>query len=544
MGARRSLARIAVVVAVVGIASFVASVVVTGISTPWAFYSLPTRAWELALGAGVALLAARGTALPRPAPMLAGGVGLVLIVVAALVIDTTTPFPGTAALVPTVGAAMVIAAGLGGAAGPVARALSVGPVRWIGRISYSLYLWHWPVAVIPTVAAGEELPLLVRLLLGAAAIALAAITQRWVEEPLRQGRLVGRRPRPNLVLAGVLTVAVAGASLAVGQVATSALSVAEAPVDVEGIEEVLGTPAAPSAEPPPTTPPTSAEPVATTAPATPAPTADPRPQPVPADLQPPLAEARNDLPVLYSDGCQVAFPETESPPCEYGNLDAATTIVLLGDSHAAQWFPTLERLATERGWRLLALTKVNCAAVDGPIWVERLKRAYPECTAWREAALERIAAAAPALVVVANSKSARLAVDGGIDPAGQGPAWDAALGRMLERLAAIAARVVLLGDTPQHAVDPPVCLSANLDDALACATPREVAVPTARLAADGEVAESAGAIFVDPTPWVCPSDPCPLVIGNVLTYHDGGHLTRTFATALAPYLAAVLPPLE
>jgi hypothetical protein len=240
----------------------------------------------------------------------------------------------------------------------------------------------------------------------------------------------------------------------------------------------------------------------------------------------------------------VTFPETESPPCEYGNLRAATTVVLLGDSHAAQWFPALERLATERGWRLLALTKVNCAAVDGLIWVERLKRDYPECTAWREAALRRIAAAAPALVVVANSKSARLAVDGGIDPAGQGAAWDAALARMLERLAGIADRVVLLGDTPQHEVDPPVCLSANLDDALACATPREVAVPTARLAADSEVAESVGASFVDPTPWICPSDPCPLVIGNVLTYHDGGHLTRTFATALAPYLAAALPPIE
>jgi hypothetical protein len=93
------------------------------------------------------------------------------------------------------------------------------------------------------------------------------------------------------------------------------------------------------------------------------------------------------------------------------------------------------------------------------------------------------------------------------------------------------------------AVDPADCLSAHLDNALACASPRAAAVPWGRLAEDRAAAAAAGAAFVDPTPWVCPTEPCPVTIGSLLVYLDAGHMTATFSTALAPYLGAVLPPL-
>lgn len=100
----------------------------------------------------------------------------------------------------------------------------------------------------------------------------------------------------------------------------------------------------------------------------------------------------------------------------------------------------------------------------------------------------------------------------------------------------------MIGDTPQMAVDPATCLSAHLDDALACARPREEAVDWTRLDADRQAAVSTGAGFIDPTPWVCPTEPCPAIIGSLLVYLDAGHMTRTFSAELAPYLGAALGP--
>jgi len=218
-------------------------------------------------------------------------------------------------------------------------------------------------------------------------------------------------------------------------------------------------------------------------------------------------------------------------------------VVLFGDSHAAQWFPALDRLAIERSWRLVSLTKALCGAVDHPVWNGNLKRAYPECDAWRASTLQRIANEHPALIVVANSKAASFEIDGRQARADEtASGWVAAVASMLRKLGAPPTRVVLIGDTPQMAGDPAVCLSANLDNALACARPRAEAVDWQRLAADRQAAEAAGATFIDPTPWVCPTEPCPVVIGDYLVYLDGGHINATFSTALAPYLGAALGP--
>jgi hypothetical protein len=217
-------------------------------------------------------------------------------------------------------------------------------------------------------------------------------------------------------------------------------------------------------------------------------------------------------------------------------------VILFGDSHAAQWFPTLERLAIARGWRLVSLTKSACSAADATVWNTALNRVYTECDAWRERALARIAAEHPDLVVMADSRGYTLALPGGpVASEDREPIWDAAVARTLARLEPLTRAIALIGDTPKSSVDPPVCLSKHPDDSLACATPMADAIAPVRLAAERAAAAAAGAVYVDPTPWVCPSDPCPVVIGRYLVYRDHQHLTATFAAALAGALVAVLP---
>jgi len=540
------LGRIAAAIVIVGVGSLVLSIVLTSMAEPWAFFSLPSRAWELALGAALALVATRSVSLGSRWAAAAGALGVAMIVVAGVALDTGTPFPGIAALLPTTGAALVIGAGLGGSPARPSRFLGLAPLRWLGRISYSLYLWHWPIIVIPAAALGTDLPLPVRIALALAAIPVAAASQRWVEEPIRRGRLVGLRPRRNLALAGALTLAVAGVSVGLGSggplvpapvLATGTVGGSD-PGIARDLARVLGSAAGGSAAGGSAAGGSAA---GGSAPAAPPP-ATPG-GPVPADLRPSLAAARDDLPRTYGDGCHLSFAETQPGTCVYGVASARKVVVLFGDSHAAQWFPALERLALEDGWRLVSLTKSACAAADVTVWNSNLKRAYAECDTWRANALARIAAERPDLVVVSNSRYV-LAVDGQPVPEASAQAtWDQALGRTLGQLAKLSGQVVLIGATPRPSVDPPVCLSAHLDDALACATPMSAAIDAGTLAAERAVTGAAGVTMIDPTGWVCPFEPCPVVIGRVLVYRDTHHLTATFSAALAPYLAARLPGL-
>ena len=205
----------------------------------------------------------------------------------------------------------------------------------------------------------------------------------------------------------------------------------------------------------------------------------------------------------------------------------------------------MERLATEQGWRLVVHAKSACAFADHLVWVGRYKRAYTECADWGEAVMAEVARERPALVVLASSRFIVLDVDGRpVQVKNQPEPWDAALARRIEQLRGSAAHVAILGDTPFSSFDVPECVARTPGDLLACSTPSSTAVAVDRHARDRVVAERTGATFIDPDPLVCPTEPCPPIIGNTLVFRDRNHLTHTFSVALAPYLLPDLPPLE
>jgi hypothetical protein len=112
--------------------------------------------------------------------------------------------------------------------------------------------------------------------------------------------------------------------------------------------------------------------------------------------------------------------------------------------------------------------------------------------------------------------------------------------RTIDALSPAVGLVILMADTPVSAVDPPVCLSAHPASVLACATPLVKAIDEPWLAAERQVVAQTSVGFIDPTYWVCPSKPCPAVIGNLLVYQNAGHLTATFAAALTNRLGAAI----
>ncbi len=208
----------AMLLLVILVTSLIGSIVLTTISPPWAFYSLPTRAWQLALGGLLAVVAFTG--LSRPGRWLvaaAGWIGLFGVLASALVIDSSTPYPGIAAILPTGSTALLIlSADQPGSPGFILRTL---PLRFFGRISYSLYLVHWPILVLPAaaLAIGQELPLYERLLLVAISVVAGWASWRFVEQPFHRGARL-RLPSRAVValgLAAVVATAVFTASVGI-----------------------------------------------------------------------------------------------------------------------------------------------------------------------------------------------------------------------------------------------------------------------------------------------------------------------------------------
>ncbi len=271
------------------------------------------------------------------------------------------------------------------------------------------------------------------------------------------------------------------------------------------------------------------------------PTAD---RPVPADLRPSLAEAPEDLPESYLDGCHVQEGGHASrATCLYANLASKTTIALYGDSHALSWFPAVEGFAARQGWRMLSLTMSSCTPADLVVYSTIFKRIYTECTTWRAQAIAQLVKMHPAVIVVTSAHGIEPPVDAVghlLSGAELVAAWEAGMVRTLAKLIPAAGVVIFLADTPASDVDPPVCLSAHPQSILACSMPERVAINATFLAADRAVVAQTGVSFIDPTAWVCPSSPCPPVIGTLLVYRDGGHLTATFAASLTSRLGAAI----
>ncbi len=539
-----SARRILTWLGVVAGASFAASLVLTRRSPSWAFFSLPSRAWELAAGSILALVVPATRRLPRQLAAVMGWAGLAAICWAAVRFTATTRYPGTAALVPIGGAGGVLAAGPAArGAGPV-WILRLRPLQRIGRLSYSWYLWHWPVLVLTGIWAARPLRYVERLGLAAASLALAALTLALVEDPVRFAPALARRPRRTLTGGLALTAVAAVVSIAlIADVPTlrsrhaHAASVPRLPTGPEEIGPRSASRSATTGGP--ATDPAALRLTATMTPVEKAISRSLGPGAVPSNLTPDLRSAHGDRAKPFVDGCLAGFADTSVRTCEYGARSGSVTVVLFGDSHATHWFPAVEPAAVERGWRLLVMTKATCPGLDTPVWSPSFGRTYRECDTWRQAAIQRIAAVHPLLVILAMNRNY-----GPVYHLQQyGPAWLRGMGQTVRTIRGTGAQVVVLGPEPLQAGDVPTCLAEHLDNEAACARPVGAALDERGIAAERRVVTGAGGRYVDLTRWFCVTAGCPVVVGNLLVYRDQNHIATPYASWLAPVMSAQLAAL-
>ncbi len=519
-----------VVLALVAIVSFGISFYATKIVPAAAFYSLPTRAWQLAIGGLVALGASQLRRLRAVAAAAAGWAGLALILFGCTWFSASTPFPGTAAVLPTLGAALVVGAGCAAPTRGCGRLLGLPPMRAIGRISYSWYLWHWPILVLVPLAVGHPLGLTGRLAAALVSAGLAWLTLRFIENPLRFSPRFRNSPSGSLALGAAATATAICSGLALIQVLPAPVG-RGAPV----------TPLAITTKPAPigsSIGAYDAEIRQAFAQVQTALTASAGLNAVPANLDPPLANAAADEKGLYLNGCMRQFLELGQPECVMGDNTSPTTIAVIGDSHAAMWNPAFHQLADDRHWRVETLAKAGCPFLDLAITLPAFYREYTECEQWRSQIIERLRAERPQLVVLSMSRGY-----GSPDwPSNLSPydtAWLNSLSRMVHQLRDIGAHVLVLGPIPNPQKMVPVCLSAHLDDATACEPARSSAVNPSGIAAESAAVRAGGGQYADITDLFCTTDRCPVIVGNTLVYFDWNHLTLEYSRVLAPAIGAL-----
>ena len=443
-------------VAITTLTSFIFSIYQTENSPIWAFYSLPTRAWELGLGALLVLVP------PFKTRKFIGLIGFVLLIISAFLFNESTPFPGLNAALPVIGTVLLIATI--NSWPPFLNDVANSRIsQWLGEISYPLYLWHWPLLVLPSTYFARPLEVYERLLAIAATILLADLTHRFIEEPYRNKKIL-----PLLVYKKAAYVT--GISVFMGAVIMFTNS---DKIDISGIKGAVS-----------------------------------------------LAQIKA-RPQIYDDGCHANYAQTKSGKCEYGKLDSDKTMVLYGDSHAAQWFPALIEIANRSGYKLISLTKSACPSVET---VRRDQGGFKmsRCVQWRENTIKRIQDIEPDVLIMSSFQY--FAQPPQFNDRTQW--WNEGQRKLLNQVKNSSPHLIYITDTPHPTRDIPACLSNySITECNTSERSKNLSIP--------------GFKVIDPNPWLC-SNVCPAVKDGVVAYRDASHISVDISLALIPRLTQAL----
>jgi peptidoglycan/LPS O-acetylase OafA/YrhL len=443
-------------VGAVTLLSFLFSIYQTETSPIWAFYSLPTRAWELGLGALLVLVP------PLKTRKFIGLIGILLIVLSSFVFNQTTAFPGKNAIVPVLGTVLLIATI--NSWPPILNDVANSRLfQWLGEISYPLYLWHWPLLVLPSTYLARPLAFYERLIAILVTIVFADLTHRFIENPYRTKKIPSTKVFKR---AGAVTVI----SVLLG---FSIILTSSDKIDVSGINGAVS-----------------------------------------------LAQIKA-RPLVYDDGCHANYSQTKSSLCEYGNKTSNRTIVLYGDSHAAQWFPALVEIASRSGYKLVSLTKSACPAVD-TIRLDQGGFKMSRCAEWRKNSIMRILEIKPDVLIMSSFQYYS-----------QPPQytnrtrwWNDGQRKLLNEVQGSSQHLIYITDTPHPLRDIPGCLANN--PISKCNT----SMPSQNLSISGFQ-------VINPNTWLC-ARACPAVKDGVVAYRDASHISVDIAIALIPRLTQAL----
>ena len=482
---------IALTLVAVGGLSLYMSIVQTASNPTVAYFSTFDRTWELAVGALLAVALPWLARIPSSLRCGLSWTGLAAIVTAALYFTASTPIPGYDSLLPVLGCGALLAGGVGLPRYGAHRLLSIRPLRFLGDISYSLYLWHWPILIIGAAYLGARDTLSVRLVLIDASVVLAAWSYYGLENPLRHIKLLSQRSWRGLLLWPVATglvvsIAAFGAPSVPFAAAAGAANTTMSPLNAVRAAVVAGEDG----------------------------------DAVPSLTDPGLLTASTDHVDLGS--CS-QYPVFTRRVCNLGDPDGTKTIVVFGNSHSVMWVPGLIVLAKQEHLKLYPVVKEACAYEAYPD-LHREWNIANGCTTFYDWAKVQIKKLHPDLIVIGTFSKT--------------PDWVAGETSVIATLKRLTPRLILLGDTP-YTKSPAQCLLKSGATQGSCLSSESV-LSTEVQAQVKAIASSTRVQYLDMTNLFCEDQRCPAVINGLIPTWDGKHLTPQYSTFLAPALESAL----
>jgi peptidoglycan/LPS O-acetylase OafA/YrhL len=508
-------------------ASLAWSVIQTSSNATWAYFSPLSRAWELALGALIAVIGPAISRVPTTwIHQVAAVLGLAGIIVSALILTSSTPYPGWAVTTPVVGTALLIGAGCGNPQTVIGRALSVRPMQWLGARSYSLYLWHWPILMIAAQYAGHHLSTWENsgLLLGA--VAASAITFRLVENPVRNSRVLKSRTGLTLaigVVLSLLTIVVAQWQIAShfgtwnplvaspGGSANSGGAVARTARVLEAVKAAQSINVLPNSVAASLTKEDQAK-----------------------------ATRRFDCHEIALPANFIDFSKSELGhefgQCAAGAEHGTKLMVIYGDSRAGMWGAALEAVAAKNGYKLRTFYMNGCPALDLHFMSYETHAPNDDCHQFHQSAIAAIRNLHPDLVIT-TSFSTQMLADGSQPTAAQ---WQQGWASTFRELTQPGTRLAMFGDIPEWEQDDARCLAGHVTAVQECSVPVAEATPT-NLGAEQAAASAAEALYIPTLPWVC-AERCEPVVANMRVYGNRFHFSKSYAVYLTGAAGEALQP--
>src|SRR5690625_235329 len=491
--------------------SFIWSLYLTEANPERAFFVTTTRLWEMGIGSFVAIGVPLWQKFAPRFSTVFGWLGLGAVVLSGFVINSETALPGQAVLSPTLGAGAVIIAGFTTTKYGPGILMSWKPAVWVGGLSYSLYLWHWPLLVAATAYWGE-LGAKRGLLVTALAFIPAYIGHKLVENPFRFAPPIAKSNRLSLSLGANFSLVgvIAGLGLIVAVPSSGGGNVAQGAQQREALGaavfdqqdgENYDAEAA----------------LADTEWFVPAPT-----------------EATDDVPAAYDNGCHQNQQDAEPIRCDWGDEGAATQVVVVGDSKIEQWESALDAIAEKHGWHVISYTKSACA-FSSAMQVAK-GEPYESCAEWNKRVFDEILQIDPAAVLTSSRVGEALADPSDVESKTSGALVEG-LVDVRTRLKAENIPLITIMDNPSPKGNVYECVAENEDNLAACTFDIE----GGRERSGYEVLTEAtsrieDAVLIDLTDRICSDGSCPPVIGNVLVYRQASHLTDTYVETLEPVL--------
>tara|TARA_R110002153_G_scaffold22868_17_gene74790 strand:+ start:1460 stop:3418 length:1959 start_codon:yes stop_codon:yes gene_type:complete len=465
--------------------SFIAFVLLFAQNQPLAFFSMPTRAWQFGAGALIYFL-------PQPQikskssvlSQVAAGAGLVFIIGSAYVIDAGFDNEPLWALPPTLGACMIIWAGQRQQGFWLFRLLASQPLVHIGTLSYSLYLWHWPIIVFLKLNS-ERLGINDIIWALALTYLLSWLSYRYIEAKLRKHEGLNTNFR-SILFGGILIVLGLGSSLVLYLYAKNAMK-SPAQQFIESTQ---------------------------------------------------FANKQASL-------CVTAITDTALSECELGDTQSNKVIAVFGDSKAQQWLPVLNEIGEKQGWKVVPILKAGCSPAYIDPFLVFLGREYHECNIWRESALEKLINLKPDIVIITHYYGYQTSEKGSRRIADNND-WQKGYELLNHKLSTLSSKVLLIRDNPQFPISIPKCLSRvvginTITENMCAFTKFEMKFRDfVYEAAKSEFANNEKVSFLDLNAYYCKDNICLSFHDGIVRYTDRHHLSYSFTKELGPLIETAL----